>query len=67
MHDLFDYVYQQNLKNIPSSLIKHLYNKDFATAYTVFDRSVVLEQAIYNGWIKIDEHPSRTIGISLVL
>ena len=62
LQELFDYAYELNLKNMPASLADYPLIKDFAASHTAFDRSIVLEQAIADGWIKFDEHSSRAVG-----
>ena len=62
LQDLFDYVHELNLKDIPASFAKNPKIKDFAASYSSFDRSIVLEQAVADGWIKFDEHSSRAVG-----
>ncbi len=62
LRDLFDYVCGLNLKDMPASFAQNPKIKDFAASYSSFDRSIVLEQAIADGWIKFDEHSSRAVG-----
>ena len=62
LQELFDYAYELNLKNMPASLADDPMIKDFAASHTAFDRSIILEQAIADGWIKFDEHSSRAVG-----
>ena len=57
-----EYSHKRSLEDIPESLLKNDNFKEFASSYSYFERGIVFEQAIADGWIKYDENSSKAIG-----
>ncbi len=65
--DAHDYSCERNLADIPEYLMNNEKIRAFASTYSHFDRGIVLEQAISDGWLIFDDNTEKTIGAFLYI